>query len=62
MLNENYDNDCEKSCRERILINMSPEGLADCLQNELESIEKEMNFLNKKSNLIKVSIKRLRQP
>lgn len=54
--------DCGKNHREQVLKNMSPEGLANCLENELKSALDELDFLNKKTAAIKSSIEKLRQP
>ncbi len=47
---------------ERIIKNMTPEGLADCLENELKEVFEKIDFLNRKSEAIKASIEKLRKP
>lgn len=54
--------DCQSEHRNRVLKNMSPEGLAICLENELEETVDSIDFLTKKSEAIRASIAKLRQP
>jgi hypothetical protein len=51
-----------KDHKEIALKNMSPEGLAACLEKELESSLAELDYYTRKSEAIKKSIEKLRKP